>query len=120
MSKTKRDAADIPGEAHSRRKKLIFKTIGILLPFLVLLLVEISLRIFHYGDDLSLFVGAGSNSDYLVLNPAASRRYFIDPASAPTGNSELFKKNKDDSTLRIFVLGESTTIGYPFFHNGSF
>ncbi|HEX3768292.1 MAG TPA: hypothetical protein VHT72_07930, partial [Puia sp.] len=34
--------------------------------------------------------------------------------------SELFKKDKDDSTLRIFVLGESTTIGYPFFHNGSF
>ena len=120
MSKTKRDAAAVPGKAHSRRKKLIFKTIGILLPFLLLFLVEISLRIFHYGDDLSLFIEARNNSDYLVLNPAASRRYFIDPAFAPTGNSELFKKNKDDSTLRIFVLGESTTIGYPFFHNGSF
>jgi Tfp pilus assembly protein PilF len=38
---------------------------------------------------------------------------------APTGNSEPFKKIKDENTCRIFVLGESTTIGYPYFHNGS-
>ena len=36
------------------------------------------------------------------------------------GTVNYSKKMKDDSTLRIFVLGESTTIGYPFFHNGSF
>ena len=87
---------------------------------MILFLVEISLRIFHYGDNLNLFIEAGSNSDYLVLNPAASKRYFINQSFAPTGNSELFKKNKDTSILRIFVLGESTTIGYPYFHNGSF
>jgi tetratricopeptide (TPR) repeat protein len=110
----------IPGENYSRGKRLIFKTIGILLPFLILFLIEISLRIFHYGDDLNLFIEARGNSEYLVLNPAASKRYFIDEAFAPTGNSELFRKDKDKSILRIFVLGESTTIGYPYFHNGSF
>ena len=47
-------------------------------------------------------------------------RYFTDPAMAPTGNSEPFRKVKDEHTCRIFVLGESTTIGYPYFHNGSF
>jgi len=102
------------------KKRLIFKTVAILLPFLGLFMVEISLRIFHYGNNLNLFIEARNNPDYLVLNPAASKRYFINESFAPTGNSELFKKNKDDSTLRIFILGESTTIGYPFFHNGSF
>ena len=108
------------GGNNSRKKRIIFKTVAILLPFLVLFLLEISLRIFHYGNDLELFIEAPNHTDYLVLNPAASKRYFINESFAPTGNSELFKKNKDDSTLRIFVLGESTTIGYPFFHNGSF
>jgi tetratricopeptide (TPR) repeat protein len=102
------------------KKRLIFKTVAIFLPFLGLFMVEISLRIFHYGNNLNLFIEARNNPDYLVLNPAASKRYFINESFAPTGNSELFKKNKDDSTLRIFILGESTTIGYPFFHNGSF
>jgi tetratricopeptide (TPR) repeat protein len=108
------------GGNNSRKKRIIFKTVAILLPFLVLFLLEISLRVFHYGNDLELFIEARNHPDYLVLNPAASKRYFINEAFAPTGNSELFKKDKDDSTLRIFVLGESTTIGYPFFHNGSF
>ena len=40
--------------------------------------------------------------------------------NATTGNREPFRKVKEPGTLRIFVLGESTTIGYPYFHNGSF
>jgi tetratricopeptide (TPR) repeat protein len=120
MNKTKRHPAKDRAGNYSRKKRLIFKTIAILLPFLFLFIVEISLRIFHYGNDLELFIEARNHPDYWVLNPVASKRYFINESFAPTGNSELFKKVKDDSTLRIFVLGESTTIGYPFFHNGSF
>ena len=120
MSKSRIRPVNDKGENNFRKKRIIFKTVAILLPFLVLFLLEISLRIFHYGNDLELFVEARNHPGYLVLNPAASKRYFINESFAPTGNSELFKKNKGDSTLRIFVLGESTTIGYPFFHNGSF
>ena len=97
-----------------------FKAIALLLPFLVLFLLETGLRIFHFGYDTSLFMEYPGDQRYLVLNPNASRKYFTDPAMAPTGNSEPFKKIKDENTCRIFVLGESTTIGYPFFHNGSF
>jgi tetratricopeptide (TPR) repeat protein len=107
------------GKRYSGRRKLLFKIIALCLPFLMLLAIEISLRVFQYGDNLDLFIEAGGRPDFLTLNPNASKRYFIDQA-APTGNSELFKKIKGDSTLRIFVLGESTTIGYPYFHNGSF
>ncbi len=120
MNKTKRYPANDRAGNTSRKRRLLFKTIAILLPFGILLIVEISLRIFHYGNDLDLFIEAKNHPDYWVLNPAASKRYFLNESYAPTGNSELFKKVKDDSTLRIFVLGESTTIGYPYFHNGSF
>ncbi len=100
----------------------LFKGIAILLPFLILGLVEMSLRIFHYGHDLSLFVGI-SRLPIIVISFStrmASRRYFSNQENATTGNIEPFKKKKDPGTLRIFVLGESTTIGYPYFHNGSF
>jgi tetratricopeptide (TPR) repeat protein len=101
-------------------KQKLFKAISILLPFLMLFVLEMSLRLFHYGYNFNLFIAYPGDQNYLVLNPDASKLYFTDPAMAPTGNSEPFKKIKDENTCRIFVLGESTTIGYPYFHNGSF
>lgn len=91
-----------------------------LIPFLVLVLLELCLRLFHYGYDGSLFIEYPADRSFLVLNPDASRPYFTDRQAATRGNVELFKKKKDSNTLRIFVLGESATIGYPYFHNGSF
>jgi len=104
----------------SRDKTFIFKIIGILLPFFVLLLLELSLRIFQYGNNLELFVEFPDNKNFLVFNPDASKKYFTNKAFATVGNVEVFKKNKEEGTTRIFVLGESTTAGYPYFHNGSF
>jgi hypothetical protein len=101
-------------------KIILFKAIGILLPFVFLLLVELLLRVGGYGDNLDLFIDYPQDDRFLVFNPRASARYFIDPDLATMGNAELFKKKKDPNTLRIFVLGESTTIGYPYFHNASF
>ncbi|MDR3141552.1 MAG: hypothetical protein LBU37_07505 [Tannerellaceae bacterium] len=108
-------------KTHISRKRIaLFKGIGILLPFLLLLLAEVCLRIGHYGYNLDLFVPYQPNKEYYLFNPEASTRYFTDSRFAPTGNRELFRKKKDSHTLRFFVLGESTTIGYPYFHNGSF
>src|SRR3984957_17025785 len=106
--------------ATSGKRTRWLKAIAILLPVVVLFLLEMGLRIFHYGYDTSLFIEYPRDPRYLVLNPNASRRYFTDPTMAPTGNSEPFKKTKDENPCRIFILGESTTIGYPYFHNGSF
>jgi lysophospholipase L1-like esterase/Tfp pilus assembly protein PilF len=98
----------------------LFRGIALLLPILLLLLLEGSLRLFHYGYDTSLFIESPADRNFLTLNPDASQKYFTDRQNATKGNLELFKKEKDAHTLRIFVLGESTTIGYPYFHNGSF
>ena len=101
-------------------REFFYKIIAVCLPFLIIALLELSLRLFSYGDDLGLFTEYEPNKEFLVVNHHASKRYFLDPAFAPTGNRELFKKKKSSNTLRIFVLGESTTVGYPYFHNASF
>lgn len=90
-----------------------------MLPFLFLALVELILRWCDYGYDPHLFITYPGDSHYLVFNPDAGKRYFSDQVLATTGNQEPFLRKKEDGTLRIFVLGESTTIGYPYFHNGS-
>ena len=105
---------------RSRTRLWLFRSIAVILPFCLLLLFEGALRLFHYGYDSSLFIEQPHNSDYLVFNPEAGKRYFTDQLNATTGNREPFRKTKEAGTLRLFVLGESTTIGYPYFHNGSF
>ncbi|MEX6688187.1 tetratricopeptide repeat protein [Danxiaibacter flavus] len=104
----------------SRKKLIAFKAIGILMPFLILMVLELILRLAGYGYNPDLFIEYKADNNYLVLNPEASKRYFSNQTIATTGNIEPFKKEKDENTMRIFVLGESTTIGYPYFHNGSF
>lgn len=93
---------------------------GWLLAFLLIATLEGGLWIVGYGHDLSLFVEDTKNKDCWVINPYASRKYFTETDNAPIGNFELFRKQKTPDTFRLFVLGESTTIGYPYMHNGSF
>ncbi|SFB90210.1 hypothetical protein SAMN05216167_10153 [Spirosoma endophyticum] len=109
-----------PAEKQSSKRIIFFKAFSILLSLFLLCLIEISLRLFNYGHDLRLFIDYPGDRNFLVLNPDASKKYFTNQTIATTGNIEPFKKKKDLNTLRIFVLGESTTIGYPYFHNGSF
>jgi tetratricopeptide (TPR) repeat protein len=97
-----------------------FKLIAVLLPVLLLVAVELLLRLFGYGHDTSLFIRYPDNPDYWVMNKYASERYFSDTVNETKGSIEPFRVEKAANTVRIFVLGESTTAGYPYFHNGSF
>lgn len=106
--------------SRENNKMVIFKTIAILLPLLIILLLEAGLRLFGYGHDLRLFVDDEKNKGYWVMNPHASKRYFAEEENATIGTFESFQKHKTPETFRIFVLGESTTIGYPYMYNASF
>lgn len=106
--------------AISRRKTLAFKLIAVLLPFIFVALFELILRLSGYGHDLSLFVADKTNPGFLVMNKFVSERYFTRGVNATIGNSEIFRAKKAKGMTRIFILGESTTIGYPYMHNGSF
>lgn len=102
------------------KRESLFKLIILLMPFLVLLVLEGALRLFDYGHDLAVFTEDPARKGYLVLNPHASKRYFANQQNATYGNAEPFTANKAPGVFRIFVLGESTTIGYPYMNNGSF
>ncbi|OOQ57727.1 hypothetical protein [Mucilaginibacter pedocola] len=108
------------GSLKNSRKTLFFKLFAVLLPFVIMGLLEVLLRLFHYGQDLSLFLADENQPDYLVVNPHLSQRYFTIGANATIGNAEPFLKEKPKGLLRFFVLGESTTIGFPYMHNGAF
>jgi tetratricopeptide (TPR) repeat protein len=97
----------------------MFKTIAILLPFIVLILVNIILYLCHYGYDTKLFV-EDKTGMYYYLNPEISKKYFTIQENATQGNNELFLKKKRPGTIRFFVLGESSSVGFPYMHNGAF
>lgn len=100
-------------------RQWMFKTIAILLPFIVLILVNISLHLCHYGYDTKLFV-EDKTGMYYYLNPEISKKYFTFQENATQGNYELFPKKKRHGTIRFFVLGESSSVGFPYMHNGAF
>ncbi|MGF7077168.1 GDSL-type esterase/lipase family protein [Mucilaginibacter sp. 3215] len=104
----------------SRKKLRWFRVIAFGTPVLILLLAEGLLRLFNYGHDTSLFIKYPDDPNYWVISKYASEKYFTDTANATKGNIEPFKVEKAKNTFRIFVLGESTTAGYPYMHNGSF
>jgi tetratricopeptide (TPR) repeat protein len=120
MKKENKGDPSVSPAKLSGKKTWLFKAIAIAVPIIILALFELSLRLFHYGYNMDLFMTYPANPDYMIMNPDASKKFFVNPAFAASGNSELFKKIKDKNTVRIFVLGESTTIGFPYFHNGSF
>jgi len=90
-----------------------------LLPFFILILVEIILHLCNYGYDTSLFI-EDKTGKYYHLNPEISQKYFAVQENATRENVELFTKVKKPGTFRIFALGESTTVGFPYMHNGAF
>ena len=102
------------------KKDRVFKIIAALLPILLIVLLEGVLRIADFGHDLSLFVADKKQPYLLHLNSKVSLRYFLQEKNATNGNTELFLKQKPNNLIRIFVQGESTAVGFPYFHNGAF
>lgn len=109
------------GHSATKGKKLFFFKAGaFLLPLIFLVLVELVLRWSGYGTDYALFKTVKDRPDYLVMNPEIGKKYFFYAENARTGYQEFFKKEKGADTFRIFVLGASTGVGYPYQGNGSF
>lgn len=98
----------------------MFWVIMVSTPLLLLLLLELILRMIGYGQSYPLFIEASEQPDYRMMNPRVSEKYFTTAENATLGNQELFPKEKGVNTFRMFVLGASTGLGYPYLHNGSF
>ena len=100
------------------KKKLFFYSILIAIPFFLLAVLEFSLRLFSFGDDISLFIAA-SNPNYLTINQNVGKRYFT-RVSETTPLNDFFLKEKPVNSYRIFILGESSVQGFPYDENLAF
>ncbi len=93
-------------------KRIFFYTVLIIIPVLVVMLLELGLRLFSYGDDLTLFISS-SGEKYLTCNRVVGKRYFSKfEQTTPLYN--FFLKEKPENGYRIFVMGESTVQGFPY------
>ena len=102
----------------SRKTPFYFYLILIGLPALFFLLLEFALRIFGYGYNNNQWSQIAEGK--LVLNPDIARRYFYSTNSLPYSNLDVFNEIKGSNTFRVFVLGGSTTAGFPYAPGGSF
>ncbi len=109
-------------QIESRTKKVVFTTAALLLPVLLLLLLEGGLRLFNYGGDLRLVQTVRLyGQKYYQLNPRVGQRYFRSKQLAvPELYPEIFAYNKPANLYRIFIMGGSTTAGFPFEMNARF
>ncbi len=90
----------------------------ILIPVLFFVGLELVLQLLQYGGNLSLFIPLkGEYQQYKTINPGVGKRFFFTQSTVPTPNNDVFLKEKPQNGLRIFVLGGSTTAGYPYSPN---
>ncbi len=101
------------------RKKRLFTLVAVLFPFILILLFEMSLRLFNYGGNQKLFVTGPEEqiSHFWMCNPNVGKRYFYMLDFTPSPPKDLFLKIKPENGYRIFVLGGSTTAGFPYGYN---
>ncbi|MBN1407304.1 MAG: tetratricopeptide repeat protein [Calditrichaceae bacterium] len=96
-------------------KKLAFKAITFLLPFLLLFIIEIILRVFNLGESFQLFQ---MNGNYWTINRNICTKYFSkNDLSIPQPIEQKIAVHKSDRTYRIVCLGGSTTAGFPYTEN---
>lgn len=107
----------------SSRRLYLFFALAFSIPLLFFILLETGLRVAGYDDTQQLFIaptGDTANGAYLTINPSIARRYFPQQGFVPQPPNDLFRKQKPGNGYRIFVLGESTTGGWPYPENVMF
>jgi hypothetical protein len=70
--------------------------------------------LFGYGYDLSLFNEYKDDNRFYVLNNKIGLKYFSNEEDSRVGNHDIFLKEKSANTYRIFILGASSSFGFPY------
>lgn len=110
---------DEVNQERRHRRERIFKLVMISFPALFFITCELILRAINYGGTTSLFVPAEMTPGFLKINDNVGRRYFSAADVVPETSHDVFRSIKSPNAYRIFVMGESTTAGYPYMYNGS-
>ena len=103
------------------RKHLLFYGIAIVIPIVVLMILELSLRVLAIGQPTPLFIPHASKSEYLQPNPKWIERYAYQKSQVPkvAPDSLFFKREKPKGQLRFVLIGGSTAAGFPYGRFGS-
>ena len=107
-----------PSVPISKSRQRVFSIIAITLPVVFLILLELILRLSGYGDNHSLFVNHRIKDleKYYEVNPEIGKKYFNKMGySAPA--MDMFLKKKPDDVFRIFAMGSSSVVGFPYDNN---
>ncbi len=103
---------------QSKARGLLIRVLALLFPLLLLLVFEGGLRLFSYGDNLNLFISNPREGyeQYMIVNPMVGKKYFQEFEYDMAAN-DIFLKKKPAGTFRIFVMGSSTVVGFPYGDN---
>jgi lysophospholipase L1-like esterase len=96
----------------SMAKKFLFPLIGVSIPFIVLLLIEVSLILFNVENEEKIFIADPNNSSHYIVNPNLGKRFLENPSIKPP--LSFISKVKKTNEVRIIAMGDSTTVGFPF------
>lgn len=100
------------------KPKLIFYAVLLLIPIMFFVFLELGLRLFNYGYNLSTWTNI--TETHYGLNPELARRYFFTVKNVPESIQDVFAVDKKPETYRVFVLGGSSAAGYPYMPLGAF
>ncbi|WP_371194676.1 hypothetical protein [Glaciecola sp. SC05] len=106
---------------NAAKTRPVFYVIAMILPFALLLTLEVVLRVSGFGHSYPLFIESNYKTEYLQPNPDVVKRFFHQPAYAPPVGPDtfLFKKQKDPNSIRIVLMGGSSAAGFPYGRFGS-
>ncbi len=94
-------------------KKTAFYLILLLIPVFLILLLEVTLRLTGYGSNLDLFVKSKDFAGYYEVNQDVTKRFFTQNKGTSPSN-DIFLVQKPGNCYRVFVMGCSTTRGFPY------
>ena len=97
--------------------RFLFYPVMILIPIIFIVLLELTLRLFSYGDDISPWI---ISNEHYTPNPDLALRYFDNIETIPATIEDKFNITRKDNTYRIFVLGGSSAAGFPYMPLGAF
>ena len=98
-----------------------FYAVPFLLPVFLIILLELTLRLFHYGKNVETWIPYHPNlPGKIVLNTEIAYKYFFTTKGIPSSIFDPFDAVKKPGTFRVFVLGESSAAGFPFDPTGSY
>ncbi|MGC9513009.1 MAG: hypothetical protein ACP5D8_05185 [Fidelibacterota bacterium] len=102
------------------KRRILYRLIFFILIIGFFCLIEVGFRVGGYGRSYRICVEKEFNGHtYLAINPDAGQKYFFKKVN-PNISTDMFLKEKPENAYRVFVLGGSTSAGYPWEYNFSF